>query len=88
MENIIRRGENLSEFFRKENINIDFSSQYEAQQKGAAYFDKLQKDILSAAPDALASTLVNNEFIYLTFDTPEVRKAIIQQQVTEQNQSA
>lgn len=88
MENIIKRGENLSEFFKKANINIDFSSQYEAQQKGAAYFDRLQKDILSAAPDALASTLVNNEFIYLTFDTPEIRKAIIQQQVTEQSQSA
>lgn len=54
----------------------------EAKQFGEEYYNDLKRryaNLLKSTPQVVADSLVNNEFVYLTYDSSEIRRIMIKQ---------
>ncbi|KAH0573254.1 Dynein heavy chain [Spironucleus salmonicida] len=97
LENIIdndqisqeERIQQLKDIFISKNVHFSYALQYQAQLQGEKYYENIKEQyhqLLKTSPDIIANTLLQSEFVYLTFDTPEIRRYITQEYLSKNKQ--
>lgn len=84
MEKLLQQNNNdqIVAFFKQNKLGFSPASAMEAKQCGEEYYNDLKRryaNLLKSTPQVVADSLVNNEFVYLTYDSPEVRRVMIKQ---------